>query len=86
MKRRELLTGCLGLPAAAEPPAVNVEDFYRRLQEFDRHYQAFINSLCGWPKQDKCRPDLGIVDTKEFEEARKAAMRLWDLEEKTNGK
>lgn len=81
MMRRTMIVACLGLPLPASPEP-DQQEFYRRIEAFDRHYQAFVNRLCYWPESTKCRPDLGHTDNHEFLEARKAAMKLFELQEK----
>lgn len=60
-------------------------DFYVRLEKFDKHYQLFMNELCHWPQSEKCDPGLGSINYREFKEARRAAIKLFDLQERKQG-
>lgn len=74
-----VLAGLLTAAPAADP-------FDARVQEFERHWDRFIRALWGCRPEDAsraaCRPELGQLDRREYDAARKGAMRLFDLKER----
>ena len=83
MTRRNLVLATVPLPLLAQGiKSAEIMDFFRRIESFDKPWQTFINHICHWPESEKCDPNLGYTDNKEFQKARKEAMPLFDLEEK----
>ena len=79
------------LLALIAAPATDVE-FAERLKAFDDAYQPFVATLCGWqpgvpPELNEkgeaiCKLGKGHTDYARYAKARRAAMKLFDLEER----
>jgi hypothetical protein len=73
-------------------PATDME-FAGRLKAFDDAYQRFVYTLCGWQPgvapevnakgEAMCLLAKGHTDYATYAKARRAAMKLFDLAEKT---
>ena len=76
------ISACLLLQA--QPAADDV--FARRLTAFHRHYGPLFLDFFGCPEGAKvieeCKPKLGRLNYQEYKAARKAAIELFQLEEK----
>jgi hypothetical protein len=80
------------LIALTAAPATDME-FAERLKAFDDSYQPFVMTLCGWQPgtppelnskgEAMCALAKGHIDYASYAKARKAAMKLFDLAEKT---
>ena len=61
-------------------------DLGPRLARFHAHYNPFSRHFLGCPpaarEMDECDPRNGWIDYQEYSKARKAAMELFELEEK----
>jgi hypothetical protein len=80
------------LVALIATPAPDMQ-FAERLKAFDDPYQLFVSTLCGWrpgvpPEvnakgEAMCMLAKGHTDYASYAKARRAAMKLFDLAEKT---
>lgn len=89
--RRHFLQGlalfALGQLAQAQTLPIDI-DFARRLHDFDKKYDKFWRTLFACPTDPRvladetsCRPMLGKLDRKLWEQAREAAKKFFDLDE-----
>lgn len=89
--RRQFLRGlalfALGQFAKAQTPPIDIE-FAVRIFNFDKKYDKFWRTLFACPTDPRvladetsCRPMLGKLDRKLWEQAREAAKHLFDLDE-----
>jgi hypothetical protein len=63
---------------------VDEAEFRRRALVFEKHWDPFIRRLFGCELEgpttaETCRPALGQVDRREYERARNAAKKLFEL-------
>lgn len=79
------------LLALIATPATDME-FGQRVKAFDDAYMPFLSTLCGWPDGQPevnakgeaiCMLAKGHLDHASYAKARRAAMKLFDLVEKT---
>ena len=84
--KRSFLLALLLLCAAARSDTPFEKDFGARLWALHRHYGPLFLKFFGCPKEaaviDDCHPQLGVIDYAEYGKARKAAMDLFDLQER----
>lgn len=89
--RRQFLRGlvlfALGQLAKAQTLPVD-RDFLLRMFDFDKKYDKFWRVLYACPTDPRvladetsCRPALGKLDRKLWEQAREAAKKFFDLDE-----
>jgi hypothetical protein len=84
------LIACIVLIPAPHPtPASpNHAQFFDDAIEFNNRWNKFLRTYLGCDKQatdiSQCSVNLGQMDYQEFLSARKAAMKLFDLQSRTN--
>jgi len=69
----------IGLAVAA---STSEDAFSRRAADFNVEWNLFYRKYLGCPKGarevEECRPQLGVLDRKRYDRARRAAMKLFD--------
>lgn len=73
----------VGLVAIAAAPAAGPSQFDQRADEFNSRWNRFYRSYLGCSAEahqvKDCKPQVGVLDRKEFERAREAAKAVFDL-------
>lgn len=87
LKRTLSLIALLIAPLLTQELNSQVNDeFFQRLYNFARPFDAFVRRYAGCPDEGfdlaMCHQSQGTWDVKHWNEARKAAMKLFDLQDK----